>query len=302
MKWRIFLDILKYLWIFCVLIFAGHYINQNWSKFVEVSQSIPPLNIGLSLCCILITKLLLALNFQQAVRMSGQPLAFLPSNYIYQVSQMGKYIPGSIWQFVGKAGMLKKKEVPGKKIAVSILLETSFVLGSAALFGFWIPFYVLPDYFSSSYLWLLLIGVTILSSCASILFFKTVKKLFLFLSKNKKQLLEVIGNQALIWSLFGLSLVLLNGTPINVNIFSEWPLLIGIFSFSYFVSFLVPFAPAGIGIREGLIITGFQLYGIDGNAAFVALAHRLLYFFAEGFLVFLLVAFKPFRSNTHASD
>lgn len=301
MKWKNLPDILKFVWVAAVLIFAVSYIYRNWTEFVGISQSIPMLNIGMAFCCILIPKMLLALNFQQAVRMSGQPIDFSSSNRVYQVSQMGKYIPGSIWQFVGKAAMLKEMGIPGKRIAVSILLETGFVVGASALFGFWVLIRILLDYLSPAHVFLLLIGIILLAVGVCIYFSQTIKQLCSLLIRNQTQLLAVLANQFAIWSLFGLSIVFLQGASFAAIDPMDWLMLTGIFSFSYFVSFLVPFAPAGIGIREALIILGFQLCGLEGNAAFIALSHRLLYFAAEVLLVFLLFILKPSESCSHES-
>ncbi|MEW8584710.1 MAG: hypothetical protein AB2531_03020, partial [Candidatus Thiodiazotropha sp.] len=76
--------------------------------------------------------------------------------------------------------------------------------------------------------------------------------------------------------------------------------IIGLYAFSYAVGFAVPFAPAGIGIRESVLVLGLAPY-LDVNSAIVLAAlNRIFYIFIEIILSALSVT-VPARSSVDRS-
>ena len=85
----------------------------------------------------------------------------------------------------------------------------------------------------------------------------------------------------MVWLLFGISITLLvpiqSGTPI-LNLLST---SIFYFTLAFVLGILIPFAPAGIGVREGILISGLSLeFGIE-IAASTALLARLIHTVAD---------------------
>jgi len=65
--------------------------------------------------------------------------------------------------------------------------------------------------------------------------------------------------------------------------------VVGIYGACFLSRFLVPFAPAGIGVRELAMVAGFGPFiGVDG-AFLVAILHRLVFVLSELALAFASV-------------
>ena len=69
-------------------------------------------------------------------------------------------------------------------------------------------------------------------------------------------------------------------SPFSVDTIS-WSYVVGVYCLAYLVGFLVPFAPAGLGAREAVLVAGAgPLVGVD-VAIFLAAVNRILYLLAE---------------------
>ena len=93
------------------------------------------------------------------------------------------------------------------------------------------------------------------------------------------------------WSLHGLSLGLTLASISDQGlVWQEWPRWIAAVSAAYALGFLALFAPAGLGVREGLIsaiLAGSPLIG-DINAFVAAILVRIVSFASELLSAFVL--------------
>jgi hypothetical protein len=76
---------------------------------------------------------------------------------------------------------------------------------------------------------------------------------------------------------------------ITLGPFSEvpvpWIFTIGVYCLAYIAGFLVPFAPAGLGVREGVLALGMAAYLTPEMALLLAALNRGVYLLAEIILV-----------------
>ena len=54
---------------------------------------------------------------------------------IFTVSQLGKYIPGSIWHFAARINAYKENALSNKKTAQVMLIENIWLVTGAGAFG-----------------------------------------------------------------------------------------------------------------------------------------------------------------------
>jgi len=175
--------------------------------------------------------------------------------YLFFATQLGKYIPGSIWNYVAQASLLKGLGIAIRdSIAISakliyLLLISAFASG--LLFSFHL--------FEGVGKWLLpLFGAVVLVGFHPTLLAKFLKWRTKFEPSQQKQLLGPIALVSLsvtIWLLQAFSIYVLipklqpNGLDLD--------LLLGLLSaicLSFVAGLLVPFAPAGLGVREAVLI------------------------------------------------
>ncbi|MCG7888370.1 MAG: hypothetical protein JAY93_20245 [Candidatus Thiodiazotropha taylori] len=72
--------------------------------------------------------------------------------------------------------------------------------------------------------------------------------------------------------------------------------IIGLYAFSYAIGFAVPFAPAGIGIRESVLVLGLAPFLDINTAIILAALNRVFYIFIEIILAALSVTISPHSS------
>ena len=127
--------VIKWTWILLVAGFVGYYA---YSRQDMIAESLGRLGwtavLGATLA-IALAKVALAENMRLALRRTKVTIAFRDCFCIYNLSQIAKYVPGSIWQFVSRIAMLREREIPLPAIRDSILAEHAWVLATALLFG-----------------------------------------------------------------------------------------------------------------------------------------------------------------------
>lgn len=288
---------LKTLWWIVVLCFIVFFLHSNLHRVDAVIQRLPISNIALSLFTLTFGKLLLVAIMHQSLQHYNIDFLFLKSFVIYNITQLGKYIPGSIWQFVGKIGMYKSAGLNNQTVFNTILLETFWVVFSAFILGLLLigltQYQILLTLIQKipSFIFLALVGV------ASVLL------LIPQIRPYRKKLIEYwqrllftplsITTALLLWLALGFSfwITLLPFSSSEVGLVY----IIGLYALSYAVGFSVPFAPAGIGIRESVLVFGLMPF-LDVNTSIIlATLNRIFYIAIE-----IVLAAIAVLSSRHA--
>ena len=190
---------------------------------------------------------------------------------IHMTSALARYIPGGIWNIVGKAVMCTKVGAEKSSTTVSMILEYVFQIVSSGLFlVFFIPL-LLNNNFNTLYLVLFIVAVIVIMiilpygvrfgiNIVSKLFKEDSSKVQL----KKSYIYNVLGRFILSWIITGIGLIVL------VLAFSKIKALQGIllvlsYPISWVVGFLSP-SPNGMGIREAVL--GYFLRLIKGGYSY----------------------------------
>ncbi|MBT3001262.1 MAG: flippase-like domain-containing protein [Candidatus Thiodiazotropha sp. (ex Ctena orbiculata)] len=289
---------LKTLWWVVVLCFIFVFLHGNLHVVDDVVKQIPIGIIISSLLSLTLGKLLLVAIMHQSLRYYKIDFRFLQSFSIYNITQLGKYIPGSIWQFVGKIGMYKSARLDSRSVRDTIVLETFWVVFSAFMFGLLLIGF-------TQYQFLITLShkvptVIPIATLAIILFLLLLPQLRPHRERLygycRRLLFTPLSfmTALLIWLTLGFAFWI-TLTPFTT---SEIGLvyIIGLYAFSYAVGFAVPFAPAGIGIRESVLVLGLAPF-LDVNSAIILAAlNRIFYIFIEIILSALSIMVSGRRS------
>jgi hypothetical protein len=122
----------KWVWISVVVVCIGIYAVRKWDLIILMLSDFPLKFILAAAVLIFAAKLCLVANMKLAAGCFQISFGWTESYRIYNLTQLAKYIPGSIWQFVGRIAILKKYGVSAKKIRDSLFAEHLWVIGSAA--------------------------------------------------------------------------------------------------------------------------------------------------------------------------
>lgn len=285
-----------------VLCFIFFFLLGNLHRVAGVVKLLPIEIIVYSLLSLTIGKLLLVAIMHQSLLHYKVSFLFSQSFSIYNITQLGKYIPGSIWQFVGKIGMYKSAGLDNQTVRDTILLETFWVVFSAFIFGLLlISFTQYQLLVTLTQKVPLIILLAILGTTLFLLLLPQLrrhrKKLYDYCRRLLFTPLSFITS-LLIWLVLGFAFWI-TLTPFSA---SEIGLvfIIGLYAFSYAVGFAVPFAPAGIGIRESVLVLGLTPILDINTAIILAALNRVFYIFIEIILAALSVTISS-HSSTDAS-
>lgn len=221
------------------LLFVGYFAATNWPEEI---------NFPLSLLCLSsliygLSHITTTASWLTILRALCSPLPLREGATIALVSQVGKYLPGNIAHHVGRAALAKRLNVPIKVSAASTGIEVASAILAAAIVGAFAVF-MLPDV--PAYVWvaILLVGGAML---------------LIAFTRYRAALISVpFLTVGLVFT--GYSFQLLHG--------GQWA--ISAYALAWLLGFLVPGAPAGLGVREAALIA---MLGPDISAIAV---HRLL--------------------------
>ena len=218
-------------------------------------------NEGLLLLALLAAGLYLigqAIIWQQIVSDLVMPMAWRTGLRTWMISNMGRYLPGSVWHLVGRVVMGQGAGVSRASGALGVLLEQSLQLLSALLIvGLSLPFWPEDSFVRSwSWLaWLVPLGFVVIHPR---LFFPLLNML---LSRLGRDRIAATLSYHTMWryTVYYLLDHLANGLSLACAILaleapvSVVPAVIGGALFAWTVGYLTILAPGGLGVREVIV-------------------------------------------------
>lgn len=288
----------KWAWVGCVLVAAGVIVARSWDDITAMLRDLSWWWLGASVLLTAAAKLFLGENARIAAVRCGIGIGYVEAFRLYNLSQLGKYLPGSIWQFVGRAAAYRHLGAGFAPIRDALLCESLWIVVGSAAVGALLTgpaiVAILAGSVSTFVAWWLGAGFALaaLAVLAAAIWKRALLHRYALLALPPPRAVLV---QACIWVLLGLAFwVLARACGLSVG-----PLFaIGLFAAGYAVGFLVPIAPAGLGIRDAVLTLGLMPYVPAGEALAVTVMARIVYLFVDLALALgqdLLLA--PFRGS-----
>jgi len=222
--------------------------------------------------------------WQLVLQSAGHSLSLGACLRVQTTSNMAKYLPGYAWQLLGKGYLTSRAGVPAGEATIVLLIELALSLLTAALvaWGF-LPVGNAPPALSFVTPGLWWGGLALLTAAVLALPWVAGRALIWLSARMRRpSALEIRGRYlwraalCLVgsWLLFGLSYALTTRALYVVDI-EYLPIAIFVLSMSFVVSLLTPFVPAGLGVREGVMIYALVSLLPGDVAALVAVASRV---------------------------
>jgi len=244
---------------------------------------------------------------------TGESVQFEDSFKIFLISQFAKYIPGNVAQYLGRIALARKYEINISQVISATVLESGWVI-LAGVFVVMISFLfngdvlfqntdTLPSFWqlgllAGGGLGLSLLVVWVINHCRAILSKKdagngesAVPSIMIFVVCFLLYLL--------IFSFLGLSVYILLEGAFQSSHGSYWTTT-SMFCLAWLAGFLTPGAPAGLGIREALLISFLTPIHGAGVALGVTLLMRIVTTLGDG-LVFLGALFAVRKDHVESS-
>jgi hypothetical protein len=191
------------------------------------------------------------------VRALGVPMRYDTAfRTLYQASA-AKYVPGSVWQFVGRVALAERAGVPARTAATALALDVATNFGGA-LVALFPPLVVFVGW-----------GLRLLPGC------------------EPKAVWRLLGVYAVVWGLFAVGAACLARAiaPLGPDAMAQ---VAGAFVVAWVAGTVAIVAPAGLGVREWSL--AFLLGPVIGPGMAALLALALRAWLVAGEMVALVVA------------
>jgi hypothetical protein len=238
-------------------------VGVTFEDAMSVGDVAPDLSVGLFVLSVL--ALLAAFLF--AARLWGRMVAelgasdpgFVVSARIFLASNLGRYLPGKVWQMAGLAVLARRVGVPGSVAAAAGVLGQMFALIAAGVFALPIVF----DAVGPGRAGPVMIGAIVAAVIVGASSPRVLEGALGFLFRAARVPQDVAPR---IGKLFGprwVALYLVSWTVYgaafhlfvrSLGIEAGPVVTVASFAGAYLLGYLAFFAPAGIGVREGFLI------------------------------------------------
>ncbi|MDZ4722561.1 MAG: lysylphosphatidylglycerol synthase transmembrane domain-containing protein [candidate division Zixibacteria bacterium] len=287
-----------------VVYFAGRQLIVNWDDVVSFKWDINPLLLIGSLVLHLLS--LAFFSYVWCVLMSGFGYT-VPLKYGFKIgyiSNLGRYVPGRIWQVVSMVYLAERLKIDRAVTVASWGIATMFGIPAAFVVGFGTlllyPDLLLPEIRQKLGSSLYIGGIaTMLVSLLFVvvpnktlqlynLLLKLLKRPTIQFKLDKAVALKVYFGYFACWILYGFSFWMF---VVSITGEAELPLVLGIGAFiiAYQAGYFAIFSPGGIGTRE-LVLTGALMPFLGPVAAGIAFAARIWNLIAE--VIATIIAFR----------
>lgn len=245
---------------------------------------------GLSLVLLISCYMGMGLLWARILRVFHPDLQLKQGLLIYLLSQFAKYVPGGIWNYVGRVYLCYKWDIPYSLSSYSLVLEVIFVVFSGALLSL-ISYGLIPipisigKYLRPQYLLLAILLI--------ILIYRYRNAIMKCLPERIRKSIQSLVRYKLKPSMFirltvlyffnWILLVLAFYVFIKSLYFVKWgilPVLSVVYPVSWIAGFLSP-TPGGIGVREGFLAYFLGMYLPQKEALAFSLASRIWMILAE---------------------
>jgi len=285
LDWRRYLNWMGSLLAFGGVVFVGFRLHGYWNNLDFARLTLTVLGcIAVCSCIYSAANVLLAMAWRHILLHLGAPVPHLWSVKVYGISQLAKYLPGNVFQFAGRQSLGMADGIASGKLLKSTAWEIGLLVCAGSSFAvLGMPFFW---HALSPQMGLFIWAGTVVLACfglrkfigppVSAAFF--LQALFLLVSAGT----------------FVLLLFAIEGT--NAFVLEFWLSLGGGYILAWLVGLLTPGAPAGVGVREAVLL--FMLRGClpESDLLLAIILARVVTVFGD--LIFFFSVFFLIRNQT----
>ncbi|WP_062304064.1 lysylphosphatidylglycerol synthase transmembrane domain-containing protein [Demequina subtropica] len=220
-----------------------------------------------------------AMSWRAVMRSIGLTATVPEAMRVFLLSQVGKYVPGSVWPVLAQAefardhGVSRPRAMTGSIVAMVVGVVTSAVVGAVGLLV------AVPDALAT-YWWVLVVAAALAAMLVPSVLARVVALAFRVTRRTEepariggRALLVSAAWSALMWVVLGVhAWLLLRELAPGAGL----AVATGAFAFAWLVGFLVVIAPAGAGAREVALALALGPVATPAQALSLALVSRFV--------------------------
>lgn len=275
--------------------FFLHSVVAHWHVFIQVRWGawVWP-TLALALIMYVSTYALVTFAWGLSLKALDHPLNYWDTLRILLLSQFAKYLPGNVGHHVGRVLLAKRKGLPTDAVLGSMFLDTLLVLAAAltcSLPSLHLLIQVASDQGSTHMRMAAILIGAFAVFLSVVLLFPVARRILVHQIRHLSQLVRIKKLPLLCtaWATHCISFMIGGGvlyllclTFSNSPHPQHWLEVVGIYAGAWLLGFLIPGAPAGLGVREIVLLLGLSpLFGIE-TATAAAAALRLITTLGDG--------------------
>ena len=277
-------------------------IVDLWSRLAEVVMSANKGDILVGAVFVVLAILSNMASWWVILKGFGYRIPFITGARIFFISQIGKYLPGSVWPVMAQVSLGTDHNIPRiiSTTAATVALMIGVVAGSVV--GGIAVITSNPVLFSS-YSWVLAVvpvGLVVLSP-------PVMHRLIALLMRLTRRegdvprlpfttMASAAGLSVVMWLMLGAHTAML-ARSLGAQQEGLYTASVGAYAFAWIAGFVVVILPAGIGLREGILLIAFEAaLGRPGALALALLSRFTLV------LVDLVAALMAFATGGFAAS
>lgn len=289
---------------------VGGALREAWLDLSQRELHINYTYAVLSGLIYMAAQLPMAWYWRQTLLALEQPAPWLAANIAFFLSQIGKYVPGKAMVVLIRTERMQRSGGSKRLIAAAVFIETLTIMAiGGVIAAVLISIVHKDDEDPTTRLWLIGLSVFLAVGCLIPTWPPVVRRILAMLSSSKQNMILRVDdlNYWLMLKGWGVALVTWTGLGLSVlfaamaveateGIASQhltlWILAAALPSVAGFLSLL----PAGIVVRDGLLLMILVPYLGEANALATTLASRLIWIMSEAVTcVILLTVVDPAR-------
>ncbi|MCF2533493.1 lysylphosphatidylglycerol synthase transmembrane domain-containing protein [Yinghuangia soli] len=263
----------------------AYVVLKHWNDVAATLRELPWYAVAASGLVLMIGMVTGTLAWQVVVDSMGKPIGFRKGAQIQLVSQLGKYVPGSVWSYVLQLELGRKAQVSRARLFTASLLHVAIAIVTSMLLGILALPVMLDDAPGAAWVFVLLpLGFVGLHpkflAWAGERTLRLLRRPPVKLRLTWALVARVAGLAALSYTLFGLHLWLL-ARAVGPADFKQLLLCIGAIAVGLTMGVFAFVLPSGAGVREIVIVATLATTMPRGQAVALALVSRLLFTVAD---------------------
>ena len=292
---------LKVVVVAIVVVVAAYAIYRNWHALARGFAELPIWVLAVAFGLTVVAQGLALVMWRVVIADLGSPLPLVPAARIFYVSQLGKYLPGSLWTIVGQMELARVEKVPRRTSLTQGVLVLAIAVGAGVMVSVLLMPFLGRETFAR-YWWAVLLLPLILLALHPPVFGKVVNTGLRLVRRAPLEVLPTwrgIGKalvvQGLVWLVLGVQIwvvvVGLGGDPLPSLLAS-----VGGYALGFSLGMAAIGLPAGAGLREAVLVGALSGVLSPGLALLVALLARGIAVLAD-VVVALVAAFLTRRAG-----
>lgn len=267
----------KLLYVFGSVLFVGSLVfvacnlAHNWTLIQSVRLDNPNLLL-LSMLAYGLSHISTAMAWPLTLYGMGQPMPLLIGIKIGLVAQIGKYLPGNVAHYLGRAALASDSGVSIRTSGISTAMELLSALLAAALVAC-VALAINPAPLAFLHARIEDITATTIMTLLSVVTIIGAAYYIMRKGYGMKVFWGPVFYLGISFLLSGWSFSLILGA---VGIKISAAAVISVFVLAWTLGFVVPGAPAGLGVREAILIAFLAPWATNGEALICAMLHRVI--------------------------